>query len=99
MTAGGDDSAGGSGGGLLYTAWWRFAAAVHHSCSAGSLLPLLRVHCTLSTTRRRNLSLVAIPNKGNCMKTIVSAGNITHVAEQFFSLHVPLFTDFDTKSP
>ena len=62
MTAGGDDSAGGSGGGLLYTAWWRFAAAVHHSCSAGSLLPLLWVHCTLSTTRRRNLSLGAVPN-------------------------------------
>ena len=86
MTAGGDDSAGGSGGGLLYTAWWRFAAAVHHSCSAGILLLLLQVHCTLSTTRRRNLSLGAIPNKGIDMKTIVFAPKMTHVAEQFFSL-------------
>ena len=98
MIAGGDDSAGGSGGGLLYTAWWRFAAAVHHSCSAGSLLPLLRVHCTLSTTRRRDFSLGAIPNKGNGMKTIMSAREMTHVAEQFFSLHVPLLTVYDTKS-
>ena len=65
MTAGGGDSAGGSGGGLLYTACWRFPAPVHYSCSAGSLLPLLQMHCTLSTTRGRNLSLGAIPNKGN----------------------------------
>ena len=90
MTAGGDDSAGGSGGGLLYTAWWRFAAAVHHSCSAGILLPLLQVHCTLSTTRRRNLSLGAIHNKGIGMKTILFEHKMTHVAEQFFSL--PCFT-------
>ena len=65
---------------------------------------LLEVCCRCSECtahfppRADETSAYTVPNKGDGMKTIVSAHKMTHVAEQFFSLHVPLLAEFDTKS-